>query len=508
MKNRFIYIMIIIVFILFTSACGKKVEGKSENSNFENSVKANVEENQLFEPFEIVIKGRSLDRIKTPEDDVKGNELWLSYSDGREKLILTSKEGDDKSILLGTIVNAFPSIDFKKIYFTGVSGSDFNNSVYEYNLENKLLKKLSDGWLYGILPSDDRLLINRVNEYWNTETFIVDLAGNTVGKYEVDGDFEKELDNIDLSSYVDYLSVDINKLYQDIGKAYEANNFGEVPPFITIDNNFYKLTFYSSFENERIKEVRLDVSYEEKAYPNVSILGINLGDDLNTTINRLGQGRIVEKYAEETKYEEIQYFHKGYVVSFLDSEFYGREAGKIACIKIYLNDYEEKYVDEIESVELSDNEILGVAYDLYYSLELFNNSIEGLDDKEEQFASWLLGYYGSSIVYERYVRNNEISNYFSDFQYGEPFEKRYVEKFVELVFDKEIVCERDYFDTIYGDPPITDGKILDVDKSDGFYISEIAFYEANYKLGTMKLKLMKEKGIIKILSIQYDKVNK
>lgn len=500
MRNKHIYILIVLISIVL-QGCSQKVDIK--DSSIEEVVE-NGSEVDSFEikPFKVVIRGSGLEKIKVENDWIRGNEIWIVYDDGSEQMILKSGEDRDEEMFVGTIINGFPSNDNSKVYFTSVRVLGDENSVFLYDLEKNKLKFISSGSLYNISSDDGILLINKRDKEGWMKTYLVNESGVEIGEYEHDD--EESLRNIEYDDTLKYLGRDIQYVFDNYGKVYFPNDFTELAPFIRIDKDLYEVSFRTSYDSSRINEVRLGLSYYAEEFPKVSILGINIGSDIKEISSSLGQGESVIKWAEEVEYEEIQYPYRGYRIALIDSEYYGLQAGRVAAVKVYLDKENADFVESQVLNSLMEEEILYISYDMYRALDLNEKKEETMEGNEDKFGLWAVASLGKFQIGERYIANDSEYEIFQSLEYEKVFEKKYVEEFVRLVFGKDIEMTSDYYTPYFQEFMPVSGKIVYLDMKDGIYDCDIAMYfEEEIKIGKMKLKIKKDDGIIKIISMEY-----
>jgi hypothetical protein len=501
MKMKRIYIMILLLALLL-QGCSQKIEIK-DTENDPIVKEKSVEKVFEVKPFKVIIRGNSLERIKTASDTIKANELWLLYEDGTEEMILKAGEKINEDLYIGTIINGFPSNDNRKIYFTSVRGPGEENNVFSYDLEERQLKFLTKGSIYNI-SKDDNIIINRQDENTWLKTYLIDEEGNEIREYSIKGENEEGLRNINYDELLNYLGRDIEYVYEDYGRVYSPNDFTEIAPFISIDKDSYRIVFHTSFDSSRVSEITLEKGYYTDAFPQVSILGIKLGESFDDISLSLGQGEIVTKRAEEVFYEEIQYPYKGYRLAIIDSENYDMAPGKVAGLRVYLGKEMEEFIEKEDNNSLLDQEILDISYDIFRGLDLYEKNEEVMDGNEDDFTIWLIGALGKFPIRERYIANEGESEFFESLEYEKVFDKIYVERFVNLVFDKDIKMTSDFYTPYFGDFKDISGKIVKLENKSGIYDSELIMYgSGDLKMGKMKIKMMKKDGIIKIISMDY-----
>ena len=95
-------------------------------------------------PTDILIKETNLPPILTALDYAKNNQLWLRYSDGQEKLLVSSREDNDLRHNIAGIYNPEFSLDRKSIYFLSQAWV-VSSSLHKVDIETGQEKFICDG---------------------------------------------------------------------------------------------------------------------------------------------------------------------------------------------------------------------------------------------------------------------------------------------------------------------------------------------------------------------------
>ncbi|KZL92373.1 cell wall-binding repeat-containing protein [Clostridium magnum] len=119
------------------------------------------------EPSEIVLKDTDNAPISTGVGEVPSNELWLTYSDGTEELLVSSHDAEETQDIVAGISNPQFSIDKKKIYFMSEAWAT-SASVHVVDIETKSEHFVCDGNYFKVIqngPYAGNLIVNQHRYY-------------------------------------------------------------------------------------------------------------------------------------------------------------------------------------------------------------------------------------------------------------------------------------------------------------------------------------------------------
>lgn len=135
--------------------------------------------------LQIIIKKTGKPPISTGAEYVENNELWIRHPDGKEELLLTSRNDEDMQKVIGGIHDAKISPDAKKIYFMSSAWAT-SNSIHVVDIKSKKEKYVCPGNSLEVIqdgPYIGKIIVNqhRYNESGSYDNFyIVDDAGKTI----------------------------------------------------------------------------------------------------------------------------------------------------------------------------------------------------------------------------------------------------------------------------------------------------------------------------------------
>ncbi|ABK61086.1 hypothetical protein [Clostridium novyi] len=103
-------------------------------------------------PTDILIKETNLPPISTGLGDIENNQLWLKYSNGQEKLLVSSREEEDVRYVIAGISNPKFTSDKKSIYFLSEAWA-VSAAVHKVDVETGEEKFICDGNYFEIIEN-------------------------------------------------------------------------------------------------------------------------------------------------------------------------------------------------------------------------------------------------------------------------------------------------------------------------------------------------------------------
>jgi hypothetical protein len=94
--------------------------------------------------FSIIVKRTGKKPISTGIGDAENNAIWIKYTNGKEVLIVSSKEAKDMKYVIGGIHNVQLSVDGQKIYFMSQAWA-VSDSIHVVEIKTKREKYICPG---------------------------------------------------------------------------------------------------------------------------------------------------------------------------------------------------------------------------------------------------------------------------------------------------------------------------------------------------------------------------
>lgn len=167
------------ILLIGLNLMGCSSEKASENVVKENTVISNDVEQELDFTFEIRKTDKPL--IYTGLGPAENNELWIKYSNGKEELIVASKESDKLENTIAGIENPQLSLDKKKVYFLFLAWAT-SSAVHVYDITTKVEKYLCPGHTMEGIQEGEYMGMLLVNKHFMGEDkdYVIDENGEVI----------------------------------------------------------------------------------------------------------------------------------------------------------------------------------------------------------------------------------------------------------------------------------------------------------------------------------------